>query len=239
MPGPFVRSYDHTKDFANGLHVVGTSKIGNLQLLIIKKFFETPESALNREPTRTIGSYLWYRAYVSLVPVTTCFVLDDGEGRAVGYCVGTSSTSDFVESWRKSFAPGLSPTEFPSPGMRTDDAGLENDESRNLRRAFHNAECSSLQAWPAELEKYPAHLHIDILEPFQRKGWGSVLINTLLDSVRRQGATGIHLDMVQWNTVGRNSYEKMGFERCSLVMDNGKSGETGVNGVVLTMVRAL
>ncbi|KAJ8108407.1 hypothetical protein OPT61_g8195 [Boeremia exigua] len=222
MSVPFVRPYDPARDFENGLHV----------------FFVTIEPTLDWEPTRTIGSYLWYRVYTELAS-PTCFVLDDGNGRAVGYCIGTANTLEFAERWRKEFAPTVNLEQVPAPGVQTGNPLMEKEESRSFRHAVHNAGCSALQAWPKELERYPAHMHIDILPEFQRKGWGSILINRLFDAVKREGATGIHLDMVRWNTKGENFYMKMGFERCSLVLDDGRSGDTGVNDVVLTLVRSL
>ena len=207
-------------------------------VLIALEFFVTIEPSLDWEPTRTIGSYLWYRVYVSLTPAT-CFVLDDGNGQAVGYCIGTADTLQFAEKWRKEFAPTVDPQQVPQPDVRNDDPLMEKEETKGFRHAVHHAECSALQAWPKELKKYPAHMHIDILPEFQRKGWGSILINTLFDAVKREGAPGIHLDMVRWNTVGRSFYEKIGFEPCSLVLDNGDSGETGVKDVVLTLVKTL
>lgn len=133
----------------------------------------------------------------------------------------------------------MAPEEVPRPEVKTGDEGMEREESRAFRRAVHDAECSSLQAWPQELSKYPAHMHIDILEQYQRKGWGSKLIHALFEAVKSEGAVGIHLDMVRWNTTGKNFYEKIGFKRCPLVLDNGKSGETGINDVVLTLVKTL
>lgn len=114
------------------------------------EFFETIDLTLDWEPTRTIGSYLWYRPYVALTPAT-CFVLDDGEGHTVGYCIGTSNTSSFAESWRDKFAPNVSLEDVPTPLTRTDDPRMEKEESRNFRHAVHNAECSLLQTWPEEL----------------------------------------------------------------------------------------
>lgn len=169
----------------------------------------------------------------------TCFVLDDGNGRAVGYCIGTADTTAFAKRWREDFVPIVDLQQVPKPDTLTGDLLMEKEETKGFRRALHHAECSALQAWPKELEKYPAHMHIDVLPEFQRQGWGSVLINTLFDAVRREGAPGIHLGMVQWNTTGRKFYEKIGFRPCSLVLDNGESGETGVDGVVLTMVKTL
>lgn len=202
------------------------------------EFFVTIDSKLDWEPARTVGSYLWYRAYVSLTP-STCFVLDDGNGRAVGYCIGTADTSQFAERWRDEFASSVDRQQVPEPDLQTEDSLMEKEDVKGFRHAVHHAECSTLQAWPEELEKYPAHMHIDILPEFQRKGWGSILINRLFDAVKREGAPGIHLDMVRWNTTGRRFYEKLDFKPCSLVLDNGESGEAGVNGVVLTMVKTL
>lgn len=116
---------------------------------------------------------------------------------------------------------------------------MEKEETIGFRHAVYHAECSMLQAWPEELEKYPAHLHIDIVPEYQGKGWGSKLINTLFEAVKLQGAPGIHLDMVRWNTAAKGFYEKIGFRPCSQVLDNDESGEIGVNGVVLTLVKTL
>ena len=175
---------------------------------------------------------------MSLTP-STCFVLDDGNGRAVGYCIGTADTASFAERWREEFAPGVDSKHVPKPDVKTGDVLMEKEESKGFGRAFHRAECSALQAWPEELERYPAHMHIDILPEFQRKGWGSMLINALFDALRSQGAIGIHLGMARSNTGGRSFYEKIGFQPCSLVLDGGERGETGVEDEVLTMVKAL
>lgn len=175
---------------------------------------------------------------MDLAPAT-CFVLDDGSGRVVGYCIGTSDTSKFAERWKKDYIPKVNPERVPKPSVQTEDYLMEKEETRDFRTALHNAECSALQAWPGELEKYPAHMHIDILPEYQRKGWGSILIDKFFNSVKREGAPGVHLDMVRWNKTGKSFYEKIGFERCSLVLDDGKSGETGVNDVVLTLVKTL
>ena len=47
------------------------------------------------------------------------------------------------------------------------------------------------------------------------------------------------MGMARSNTGGRSFYEKIGFQPCSLVLDGGESGETGVEDGVLTMVKAL
>jgi GNAT superfamily N-acetyltransferase len=89
------------------------------------------------------------------------------------------------------------------------------------------------------LETYPAHLHIDILPEYQRKGHGTTLINAFLEAVRSQGAIGVHLDMVQHNTKARAFYESIGFQVCPHILDGGTSGQSGVNGIVVTLIKTL
>ena len=82
-------------------------------------------------------------------------------------------------------------------------------------------------------------MHIDIIPEYQRRGWGTVLINRFFEAVKNLGASGVHLDMVQSNVSGRAFYEKIGFQVCPQVLDGGASGNTGVNGIVITLVKDL
>jgi ribosomal protein S18 acetylase RimI-like enzyme len=206
-------------------------------LILRQQFFTTIDQGLEWEPARTIGSYLWYRAYVDVTP-DTCFVLDDGNGRVVGYCIGAADTAIFAQRWREVFTPVVDPVLVPRPEVRSDDPLMEKDDIKGFREAVYNAHCSMLQSWPETLQKYPAHLHIDLLPEFQRKGYGRELMNTFCEAVKSRGATGVHLDMVQHNTNGRAFYERVGFQICSQVLDGGASGRTGVNGIVVTLVKS-
>ncbi|RAR06420.1 gcn5-related n-acetyltransferase [Stemphylium lycopersici] len=219
---PFVRQYDTSRDFHNGLHV----------------YQETIDASLAFEPASTIGSHLWYRPYVALTP-ETCFVLDDGSGRVVGYCLGTAETSSFARRWRDEFTPTVDPKLVPPRDLQTGDAIMEKDGIKHFRKAVYDAECSMLQPWPETLQQYPAHLHIDILQEYQRKGWGTVLIQKFFEVVKSLGASGLHLDMVESNVKARAFYESVGFRICPQVLDGGESGRTGVNNAVMTLVKDL
>jgi GNAT superfamily N-acetyltransferase len=65
------------------------------------------------------------------------------------------------------------------------------------------------------------------------------LITAFLEEMKSRGANGVHLDMVQHNVTGRAFYEKIGFQVCPIVMDGGTSGQNGVNGIVITLVKTL
>ena len=96
-----------------------------------------------------------------------------------------------------------------------------------------------LQPFPAVLDRFPAHLHVDVLPEFQRKGYGRSLVRRFLEEVKKEGAVGVHLDMVRANEGARLFYEKEGFGRCEEVLDGGESGEKGVCGIVATLVKTL
>ncbi len=62
------------------------------------------------------------------------------------------------------------------------------------------------------LEKYPAHLHIDILESYQRRGIGTKLMQCFEDHMRRLKVKGIHLGTSEGNYKAIPFYKKMGFQ---------------------------
>lgn len=158
----------------------------------------------------------------------------------MGYCIGTYDTSGFSARWRKEFVPTVDESIVPRPGIVTEDENMEREECKIFREAVYTGDCSHLLAYPEVLEEYPAHMHIDILPEYQRKGYGTKLINTLFEKVKSEGAKGIHLDMVRSNELAAKFYESIGFERAPIVMDGGRSGEVGYDGtVVVTLVKKL
>lgn len=60
-------------------------------------------------------------------------------------------------------------------------------------------------------DKYPAHLHIDILPEYQRMGIGHKLTDVLLSHLRSKGVKGIMLTTWIKNVKGRGFYDKYGF----------------------------
>jgi GNAT superfamily N-acetyltransferase len=157
----------------------------------------------------------------------------------VGYCIGTSDTTSFAQRWRDVFTPVVDPKLVPHPDLQTGDALMERGDIKHFRKAVYDADCSMLQPWLQALQQYPAHLHIDILPEYQRKRWGTTLINRFFEGVKTLGASGVHLDMVQSNVNGRAFYERVGFQVYPQVLDGGASGNTGVNGIVITLVKSL
>jgi ribosomal protein S18 acetylase RimI-like enzyme len=240
MP-PFIRKYDPTRDFENGLHVVLPHNpptphppSNNFPT----QFLTTIDPSVSTSPARTIGSHIWYTPYLTLSP-STCFVLDSGSGTAVGYCIGTPHTSSFAARWRTDYTPTIDENVVPRPERVSEDPEMETEQIKGLRKAAYEAECSALVEWPEVLERYPAHLHINLLPEYQRRGYGQELMKRFLEEVKGDGARGVHLGMVRHNAGAKAFYERIGFGVCEQVLDGGESGETGVSGGALTLVKKL
>lgn len=60
-------------------------------------------------------------------------------------------------------------------------------------------------------KEYPAHLHIDIDDGYQRKGLGSKMMDTLIAHLREEGVPGLVLCVAPDNEKGMNFYRKYGF----------------------------
>ncbi|MDH6213983.1 GNAT family N-acetyltransferase [Streptomyces pseudovenezuelae] len=137
--------------------------------------------------------------YVHLEP-DLAFVLDDGEGHAVGYIVGTADTPRFVAEFRAKWLPLVSDRYPRNPGPPTTaDAAmipLLYDPERMI---------------VPEVAAYPAHLHIDLLPDWQGQGHGRALMRTLLRALADRGVPALHLCMVTANTPARAFYDRLGF----------------------------
>ncbi|MGW2741107.1 GNAT family N-acetyltransferase [Streptomyces sp. NPDC001450] len=128
------------------------------------------------------------------------FVLDDGEGEAVGYVLGTADTERFVRDFRRTWIPLLA-DRYPEP---TAPPRTPTEEMLGL---LHRPE----RMLVPELAAYPAHLHIDLLPLWQGRGHGRRLMHTLLNALRAQGVPAVHLGMVTANTAARAFYDRLGF----------------------------
>ncbi|HUY01531.1 MAG TPA: GNAT family N-acetyltransferase [Candidatus Deferrimicrobium sp.] len=61
-------------------------------------------------------------------------------------------------------------------------------------------------------DKYPAHLHIDILEAYQHKGIGTQLMTRFEDHMRKLKVQGIHLGTSEGNYKAVPFYKKLGYK---------------------------
>lgn len=154
-----------------------------------------------------------------------CFILDDGTGKAVGYCICAPDTRAFVKRFQDEYlevvrASGIEEIESADHGDT-----LPFVVSYNL---FH-PEVVLHQDYPDLLKEYPAHLHIDILPSHQGQRWGQKMIEALLEKLNSLGIPGVHLGMVADNHGAKRFYERLRFNRFKEMNDQGEAGrEDGV-----------
>lgn len=145
--------------------------------------------------------------YVDFEPELT-FVVDTG-ARVDGYVVATADTRRFVERYREERLPEFRKKYSSLPPSPVLEMGQQPE-----------------RMIIAELDEYPAHLHIDLLPALQGKGLGRHLIRDLLTALRERGVPGVHLGVSPRNTSARAFYHRLGFR--PLPSDGGSGSLLGI-----------
>ena len=139
--------------------------------------------------------------YVRFEP-DLCLVVDDGtrEGRVSGYVLGTSDTPAFEEWAARAWWPGVR-SRYPSaaavPGSPDARLAAKVEESRPTVRSL--------------TDRYPAHLHVDLLPHVQGRGLGRRLLEAFMTSAHGAGAGGVHLGVSSANENAIGFYGRLGF----------------------------
>ncbi len=127
------------------------------------------------------------------------FVVEDDEGRVVGYIVAAPDTAAFEEWFRDEWWPRHT-GRWPRP------ATPATRQDRILLYAYARG-----QGGEDFGDEYPAHLHIDLLPEAQGHGLGRRLIETLVAELRRQHVPGVHLVASADNAGAIAFYPRVGF----------------------------
>ncbi|KAH8830464.1 acyl-CoA N-acyltransferase [Flagelloscypha sp. PMI_526] len=138
------------------------------------------------------------------VPHTWGFVLvDDTDSSAgdkvVGYILGAKDTRAYETYTKEHWWPPLA-AKYP-PSSMTKEADVK--YAKFLENMF--------VASDACISFAPAHMHIDILEEYQRQGWGRKLIERGVEFLKSEGVNGVWLGMDPRNLDARKFYDKLGF----------------------------
>jgi ribosomal protein S18 acetylase RimI-like enzyme len=123
----------------------------------------------------------------------------DASGVA-GYVLGAPDTVGFEQTCEQSWWPPLR-DRYPLGTF------AEDTPDDRIVRLIHNPPTAS----PDVVERYPAHLHIDLLPRLQGRGAGRQLITTLFDSLAAVGVPGVHLGVSTTNPRAIGFYRHMGF----------------------------
>jgi ribosomal protein S18 acetylase RimI-like enzyme len=125
--------------------------------------------------------------YVECEP-QNCFVAADGNDEAVGYILCAENFWNYRERFLKEYAP-------------------------RVKGIVQWVKCQGAARMPKLFAKgYPAHMHINILEPYQRMGLGHQLVDALAAQLRAKGIPGVMLGVGAGNVKGRGFYNKYGFK---------------------------
>jgi ribosomal protein S18 acetylase RimI-like enzyme len=128
-------------------------------------------------------------------------IVGEVDGRVLGYVVGAVDTTTFEARCEVEWWPALR-DRYPLPG-----AGTELD--RRLVSLVH----SGFHTPPALTDRYPSHLHINLLPEVQGHGVGRRLIDALVERLVAAGSRGVHLGVDPRNSRASGFYEHLGFRR--------------------------
>ncbi len=157
-----------------------------------------------------ILGHVYVGPYLELCP-ELAWVAMDADGIAKGYVLAAPDTALFEARCEAQWWPALR-ERYPRGGFPTGSLEAE------LEAIIHEP-----RPTPATLlEKFPAHLHIDLLPPIQGKGRGQSMMGLILAELAAAGVRGVHLGVSPRNTRAVGFYSRLGFAEIPEVSDDGE-----------------
>ena len=142
--------------------------------------------------------HVYLGPYLALAP-ELAFVVTDQEDVPQGYCVGAADTASFHRACEERWWPTLRMQYPPDVPRRATDRGLVD--------MVHEPPATA----PEIVDRFPGHLHIDLLPSMQGRGAGAALIERLLAALRETGCPGVHLGVAEGNARAIGFYRRVGF----------------------------
>ena len=147
---------------------------------------------------------VWAVQYVVYEP-EHALVIEDDDTQVVGYALGAVDTVAFETLLEREWWPPLR-EKYP---LELADSMPEGFLDASLIKRIHEAPRTSSDL----TNRWPAHVHIDLLPVAQGRGLGRKTMSALLDLLREAGAPGVHLGVDPANTGAIAFYERLGYER--------------------------
>lgn len=138
---------------------------------------------------------LLYNDYYTEVEPENCFVAVNENDEAVGYIICAADYKTFRRKFMKFYMP-----EIRELGMKY------------YLQAFMDIAGHALYA-----RKYPAHLHINVLNVCQGQGTGTKLMDALKDELRKNGKKGLMLSCAADNDGAIRFYKRNNFKVLSVM----------------------
>jgi ribosomal protein S18 acetylase RimI-like enzyme len=130
------------------------------------------------------------------------FVVEDDQGVA-GYVLGALDTVTFAERCERDWWPALRAVHPEGSGTTPVDQLLVALIHRPPR---HAAEV---------VERFPSHLHVDLLPRTQGAGWGRRLLSTLEAALEAEGSRGVHFGVSTRNEPALAFYRHLAYDEAS------------------------
>lgn len=141
-----------------------------------------------------VGPYLAFEPDLGLM-------LEDAGG-VCGYALGAFDSRAFYDRYEREWRPELC-ARFPEPQGDP----RQWTRAQESYRDYHHPDYFC----PEPYERYPSHLHIDLLPRAQGHGHGRRLIERLIGVLRDRGSPGVHLGMHARNLHAFGFYQRLGF----------------------------
>ena len=156
----------------------------------------------SQAPEPWIFARYWTDYYIRFEP-SHLLVAAQGD-RVVGYLSSSYDTKGFRKCMRRRILPSLL--------LRSVLTGaVAHPPSRNFLVKRVSAWAEHESDPPGLLEKFPAHIHIDILKEAQGKGGGTALMERFLAQAREARVPGVHAETLAGNMQGCRFFVKAGF----------------------------
>jgi ribosomal protein S18 acetylase RimI-like enzyme len=141
----------------------------------------------------------FFAAPYAIIEPDLTLVLTDEAG-ACGYVLGTRDSKAFATFMNTVWLPPMR-----SKYALTDSSLASELWLLELIRAGYSL--------PENSERYPAHLHIDLLPRAQGHGMGRKIMTAFLNRLRELEVTGVHLGVGKKNLNATQFYEHLGFQK--------------------------
>ncbi len=142
------------------------------------------DEKVGRKMSKMFSTYYARECYDS------CFVLVDETDKAVGYVLCEPDYRRFQKLFRKIDVPEI---------YKLDKKSGRRSWLFPIPYTFYGI-------------KYPAHLHIDLLPEYQNSGYGSKMIQMLLEDLKSKNVKGVMLIAGIWNHGAIRFYKRNGFK---------------------------
>lgn len=147
---------------------------------------------------------LFWCSYYVRFETENCFVaIDTNSNKVVGYILSSLDTKSYEKKFRKEFTMSIKNQ-------------IKNLKKRSLKAkiiAYFILHRPLSRKRKKIIEKYPAHLHINILSEYQRQGIGHRLMKRLEEHLKEKNILGFHLEVGSKNIQGINFYRKFGLNQ--------------------------